>query len=357
LARGIKTAATKITIKFITELWPTFMKLIDHSGFDDAKLGGEMTGGILQMRWLVLVLFLMLVLGLSQGYPLHGGNGAVNCTVFGAFKDPWVPGYANSDRYMVLNVDLGLVRTNASNSTPIKAIYSLTDGNDRVYKMDSDYTRDLQTGRWLIGFVVLKEAIAKSLTVDPTADALGGEQFIVHFHELSNASNGNVTLLYYGVLKSRLESNKKLIEFDIGLANNGTSKLPLSANNFSLRDQWGWIYIAADPGRNSLQGFPSLNLVPNGTVRSGLVFASLSPLTRPVELVYHYSNDSTLSVPIDPEGGLCSNALAETSSEPSKPADEVSPSSLAGSIKASKARLDKVKGNTSENTSAGKDEL
>ncbi len=258
------------------------------------------------MRWLVWVLFLMLVLGLSQGYPLHGGNGAVNCTIFGAFKDPWVSANANSDRYMVLNVDLGLARTNASNSTPIKATYSLTDGNDRVYKMDPDYARDLQPGRWLIGFVVLREAIAKSLTVDPTADASAGEQFIVHFHELSNASNGNVTLLYYGVLKSSLQSNKKLMEFDIGLANNGSSKLPLSASNFSLRDQWGWMYGAAEPGRYGLQGFPSTLLEQNGTIRSSLVFGSLSPLTRPVEMVYQYSNESSLSIPIDPEGGLCS---------------------------------------------------
>ncbi len=189
------------------------------------------------MKWQALVL--MLIIGLAQGYPLLGGNGILNCTVFGAFKDPWTTDNLDASKYVVLNVDLSLLRANASNSTPFKADYRLTDGNDRVFQNSPDYTRELLAGRSLIGFVVPRETIAKSLAVIPSAGTYGGGQFSIPFSELANASNGKVTLVYYGVLGSGSASNRKTIEFDVGLHNNGTSKLPLSAGNFSLVDQWG----------------------------------------------------------------------------------------------------------------------
>ena len=130
------------------------------------------------MRWLVLAS----VHGACHRewpkvYPLHASNGVVNCTIFGTFQDPWFSGNANSDSYAVLNVDLSLTRINASDKTPIPAVYSLTDGNDRVFKMSQEYTKELQPGRWLIGFVVPRETIARNLIVGFSKDTAGGEQF------------------------------------------------------------------------------------------------------------------------------------------------------------------------------------
>ena len=51
-------------------------------------------------------------------------------------------------------------------------------------------------------------------------------------------------------------------------------------------------------------------LEPNGTIRAGLIFSSLSPISRPVELVYQYSNNSSLALDIDPESGLCPSRKA-----------------------------------------------
>lgn len=310
------------------------------------------------MKWQALVL--MLIIGLAQGYPLHGGNGILNCTVFGAFKDPWTTDNLDASKYVVLNVDLSLLRANASNSTPFKADYRLTDGNDRIFQNSPDYTRELLAGRSLIGFVVPRETIAKSLAVIPSAGTYGGGQFSIPFSELANASNGKVNLVYYGVLGSGSASNRKTIEFDVGLHNNGTSKLPLSAVNFSLVDQWGWRYKSRESDRYNGQGFPSLSLEQNGTLRSPLVFSSLSPLSRPVELIYDYSKNSSISIGIDPEAGLNASAARRPKCSECGNAQEPEPplSSLAGSIKASKARLAKVKGNvTSSKPDVGIDEL
>ncbi len=312
------------------------------------------------MRWQVLALFMVLVPGIAQGYPLHGSNGEVNCTIFGTFKDPWSTGNADADRYAVLNVDLSLTRANVSDNTPILATFSLTDGNDRVYKTSPEYTRDFQSDRRLIGFVVPIETIAKSITVYLSSDPTNSEQFSVLFPKLLNVSNGNVTLLYYGVLRSWIESNKRTFEFDIGLTNNGTTKLPISASNFSLVDQWGWKYSSKAYDIYGRKGIQKTELEPNETLRSGLVFSPLSPLTRAAKLVYDYSNNSSLTLDIDPEAGLRSEiSTAQNGNQCGNAGNEPAPGTLAGSIKATKARLAKVKGNITDSSSApaGRDEI
>jgi hypothetical protein len=310
------------------------------------------------MRWLALALFMILLPGIAQDYPLQMSNGVINCTIFGSFKDPGFSGSSYSDSYSVLVVDARLTRINASDNAPIRAAYSLTDGNDRVFQTSSQNIKELQPGRRLIGFVVPKETIAKSLTIDLSLDKVGGEQFSLRFPELVNSSNENVTLLYYGVLRSSISSNKKTIELDVAITNNGTKKLVLDSNNFTLLDQWGWKYDSKEYDNYGKKGMSAMMLEKNETIRSGLVFNSVSPLSRPVELVYRYSNNSSLTMNIDAEAGLGS-ALPDTKSCVQCESPKEDTSSLAGSIKATKARLAKVKkiNSTEESAPKGRDEL
>ena len=194
------------------------------------------------MRWLALALFMILLPGIAQDYPLQMSNGVINCTIFGSFKDPGFSGSSYSDSHSVLVVDARLTRINESDSSPIRAAYSLTDGNDRVFQTGSQNIIELQPGRRLIGFIVPRETIARSMTIDLSQDRAGGEQFSVDFSEPVNSSNKNMTLLYYGVLRSSTNSYKKTIELDVAITNNGTEKLVLDADNFTLLDQWGWKY-------------------------------------------------------------------------------------------------------------------
>jgi len=310
------------------------------------------------MRWLALALFMILLPGIAQDYPLQMSNGVINCTIFGSFKDPGFSGSSYSDSYSVLVVDARLSRMNESDNAPIRAAYSLTDGNDRVFQTSAQNIRELQPGRRLIGFIVPKETIARSMTIDLSQDRAGGEQFSVRFPELVNSSNENMTLLYYGVLRSSTNSYKKTIELDVAVTNNGTEKLVLDADNFTLLDQWGWKYASKEYDSFGKKGMPATVLEKNETIRSGLIFNSVSPLSRPVELVYRYSNSSSLTMNIDPEAGLVS-ALPDTKScvECESPKEDTS--SLAGSIKATKARLAKVKkiNSTEESAPKGRDEL
>ncbi len=296
------------------------------------------------MRWLFLALFIGLIVGMAQGYPLHGSNGVVNCTIYGTFLDAWVSGNANSDSYVVFNIDLSLTRVNASDRTPIPAVYSLTDGNDRVFKMGKGYAKELQPDRWLIGFVVPRETIARNLIVSFSRENVIGEQFLIYFPRLINSSNANVSLLYYGMLRSWTNSNKKNIVLDIAVTNNGTNKLPLYAQNFTLKDQWGWKYNATAYDLTGNKGIYKAVVEPNGTIRSGLIFSSLSPISRPVELDYLYSNGLSLALDIDPESDLCPGKTLINCSECNSTEEQKAQANLAGSIKASKGLLDKSTG-------------
>ncbi|MCU0637594.1 MAG: DUF4352 domain-containing protein [Methanothrix sp.] len=313
------------------------------------------------MKCKALALLLLIVPAISAGYPLQSSNGLVNCTIFGTFKDPGFGGYSSSDSNSVLVVDASLTRLNESDGSPVIADYTLTDGNDRVYKTRSEYIKELQSGRQLIGFVVPKETIAKSLTIDLSKDAYGGERFIQSFPELVNISNDDVVLRYYGVLRSSLSSSRRTIELDVAVTNNGTGQLPLNSSNFTLKDQWGWRYEGKEYDRSTKKGLQPAVLEPNATVRSSLVFASISPLSRPAELVYRYSDDISLTMDIDTEAGFGQVLSVPENCTKCETVDDEpeSSSSLAGSIKATKARLAKVKklNNTEEEEPKGRDEL
>jgi len=128
-----------------------------------------------------------------------------------------------------------------------------------------------------------------------------------------------------------------------------------------LKDQWGWIYKSSEYDSFGRKGLSAAVLQPNETVRSGLIFASLSPMSRPAELVYRYTDGTTYSLNIDEEAGINAGLLQPRECiDCNKPQEEESDSSLAGSIKATKARLAKVKkSNSSEEKTEpkGRDEL
>jgi hypothetical protein len=297
-------------------------------------------GGISKMIWRALVLAALI--GLAVGYPLYGDNGQFNCSLYGYYKEPLSMDNVNYDRYMILDLDLSLRRSNASDGAT-GAVYTLMDRNDRSYRMSPEYTRSLQQNRWLISFVVPTEAIPKILVVDPSTDPKGGKPFSLEFPEPVNASDSNATMVYYGITGFRTDTSKRSLRMDVSVTNNGTANLPLSSKNFSLIDQWGWTYGSKEYDPLTREGINAVVLPPNGTMRAGLFFTSLSPLSRPVELVYRRSPTESLSLYIDSEKrAAVINSSSECCPECCQPQSADS-TTLAGSIKATKSRLAKVR--------------
>jgi hypothetical protein len=300
------------------------------------------------MRSLAFAIISLLALGAAQGYPLHGGNGAVNCTLFGAMKIPLEGADQSSgSKELALKVDVGLI--GASNAT-----FELVDDKDRIYRADKNLSRSLQPGRYLLVFVVPREALFKLFKIHPSK----GKSFAINWWRTPKRMNGDVVLRYYGVVDSDADPDQQLLTFEVGIANDGTAKLPISPENFTLLDQWGWEYY-------TLEGFGAVELEPKKAVKVMLRFGELSPLSRPKALVYDYLTERQIVIEMEKDLEPLPDALVYGTNVPQPPpALSVAPpssgegskdgpqnnksrssiSSLKGEIAATKARLENVGG-------------
>jgi hypothetical protein len=296
------------------------------------------------MKWFVVVLILIICQGFAHGYPIYASNEVVNCTIFGAFKDNYIIVEPGENRNIVLNVDVSLIKSNATGISPVRATYFLVDRNDKTYPTRDEFTRSFGIGRNLLGFAILPETIPKMLIVVPSGSPLGGNRLVINFEELTNATNGKVNLLYYGILNSKIESNLKSIDLDMNVTNSGTKELSLSSKNFSLIDQRGWKYDSLARNNFTNDGFLSRDLKPKETARIKVSFGSMSPLSRPSRLVYEYSNTSLIVLNIDSEENCSCQKCGDSAPEPpalNSSTEQSVLSRLSGSLKATRAVLHK----------------
>ena len=183
------------------------------------------------MRLLALILFLALILGLSQAIPLQGGSDAVKCTLFGLIKTPVSQDKNNTQA--ALELDVGLL--GAQNAT-----YELVDSKDNIYKPDA--YKNLQPGRTLLIFSVPESALYKLLKVTPSE----GKPFSINWWKTPKGTKGDIIIRYYGIVDWVTQPDQQAIAYEIGIANNGTTPFTVSPDNFTLLDQWGWPYYTME---------------------------------------------------------------------------------------------------------------
>ncbi|NYT01333.1 MAG: hypothetical protein GKC10_01015 [Methanosarcinales archaeon] len=313
-------------------------EVVDGIGLAEGRI--QLRGGM--MKALGMALALLLMASFASGYPLYGGNGDVNCTIYGAYKGSLNPGDSNYEKNMILYIDLGLYGQNSSRPRPAPARCILVDGNDRVYNANSELGRELQAGRTILGFTVPKEAIIKRLIIDPRVG--GGERFTVDWDALPQASNDNATFTYYGVVGFRTETTRKYVSFDIGVTNNDSKVLTVHPSDFVLLDQWGWVYQCHE-------GFEPMELRSNQSMRNRLYFTEMSPLSRPVQLVFNSTTPLIIVLDdglIGSAGALEGGTVAGYSGSPcssrgAAPAEAVpDPNSVKGKVAAARERLSSV---------------
>jgi len=254
------------------------------------------------MRYIALAFLLALALavGCVHAYPLHGGNVAVNCTLFGVDKYP-IPGQdpnATVQEY-VLKVDIGMIGVE-------NATYQLIDSKDKVYSPDLSRTNALQPARELLAFVVPRESLFKQFKVSPQ----GGEPFSINWWNTPKKILGDITLRYYGVIDARMNPNEQSAAYDVKITNNGTAPIYISPENFTLLDQWGWEYYTID-------GFRPTNLDAKMSARVKVNFSSISPLSKPSLLVYDYLTSHPIAIDLEKDTGQLSDAQVYGTNLPS----------------------------------------
>ncbi|MEM2096824.1 MAG: hypothetical protein QXI70_01525 [Methanothrix sp.] len=280
----------------------------------------------------VMLILMLSVANSASGLPVTGGNGALCCTVFDMFKGPLYQGGSYDADRMVLYLDAGLRWSNGSYAVLPRVRYVLIDGNDRSYIRDAASSRPISPGRELLAFAVPREAIPKSLVVDSGI----GEVFKVDFGEPLNYSDENITVTYYGIVGSRLDYSRKVLDIDVSVRNNSTSPLKVSPENYTLVDQWGWGYRATD-------GFEPKTLSANESIRGVVRFRYLAPSSIPSLLLYNLSYGDGIIVITE---ARCENTT-ETSAEQDSSGEcnrcAVNENSVKGRVAAAKERLARVR--------------
>jgi hypothetical protein len=216
------------------------------------------------MRLIVLTLLLALALGTAQATPLQGGDGNATVVLFGATRTPLEDENATQE---ILKVDVGLMGTE-------NATYQLVDADNNIY-LPGLY-KPLSSGKQTVYFLTTKDSLFKLLNVTPA----GGKPIYINWWATPKGSNDQMVLRYYGITDWLINPDEQGIVVQVRVQNNGTQKLIVSPENFTLMDQWGWPY------RPTLGFDPEIVEPQKATSRVLLGFTGISLLSRPAALAY-----------------------------------------------------------------------
>jgi hypothetical protein len=221
-------------------------------------------GGI-QMKIIVLALLLALAFGTAQAVPLQGSDGNATVVLFGATRTPLADENSTQE---ILKVDVGLI--GAENAT-----YQLVDADNNIY-LPGLY-KPLSSGKQTVYFLTTKDSLFKLLNVTPE----GGKPIYINWWATPKGSNDNLIVRYYGITDWLINPDEQGIVIQVRVQNNGTQKIIVSPENFTLMDQWGWPY------RPTL-GFDPEIVEPQKATTSRVLlgFTGISLLSRPAALAY-----------------------------------------------------------------------
>ncbi len=278
----------------------------------------------------------LLLMQSSCGLPVSSSNGVLSCTVFDMFKGPLYAGGSYDVDRMILYLDVGMRWSNGSIAERPGVRYTLIDGNDRSYIRDTASSKTISPGRSLLAFVVPREAIPKRLVIDPSPGL--GDLFKVDFGEPLNYTDDNISLTYYGILGSRLDYSRKILDIDVSIRNNSSSPLRVSPKNYTLLDQWGWSYMATE-------GFEERTLAANESIRGWVRFRYLAPSSIPTRLLYNLSyGDGVIVINEDGCGNITESFTAANSSSKScNSCATINENSVKGKVAAARERLARIK--------------
>jgi len=233
------------------------------------------------MRWQIILLFIALALWVScvSAFPLSGASGQASITVFGTIG-------------VNLGEDMTRIYVDVGAPNGYMGSVSLVDDEDKFYNpgnANSPFSANIGWGkdRFFIPFDVPKGTVIKRLKFEPEFNGNLGEPFSINWESIPEVSDDSLKLKMYGVrsnnpdIRIQLGPNQKAWTFDVKLTNNLTTNMPVSVKDFSMVDQYDWVYD--EPYR---VGSVDLGQLTSGeSMRFDLAFTT-SGLSRPVMLKY-----------------------------------------------------------------------
>jgi len=217
-------------------------------------------------------MMLVLLIPAISAFPLTGGNGIESATVYGTCK------YDGGS----IGLDLGMTMENPNDYRNELSIV-LVDKDDIFYEPYEDsYYQPLATAkpRYMLSFRGLPDdVVIKHIRFDPVTS----DPFIIEWSGVPEVSGEKVDVHYYDFRRGYLEGVMNWW-FDVKITNTDSTMLQINTGDFAATDQFGTTFIGSDNmhGRED----KTVNLLPGESIRFELRLDAVSPLSRPVYLVY-----------------------------------------------------------------------
>jgi|WetSurMetagenome_2_1015567.scaffolds.fasta_scaffold28465_2 hypothetical protein len=208
----------------------------------------------------------------AQAFPLHGGNGIVNATVYGIMKYEYGDGLyidisaSNADRYDVELID------NDNN------VYHGSDGPYRSdlhgFPTEARYNGSI---RDMLLFDVPDEVIIKRLRIVPAES----NPFYINWTGMPEIAGDNVTLRFYGAAfePNGMRWRQGNWNLDLTFINLANQTVECNSSSFALMDQFGWVY-SGEVGEQSRE------ILPGESLRFTVKVPFISELSSPTVILF-----------------------------------------------------------------------
>jgi hypothetical protein len=209
----------------------------------------------------------------AQAFPLHGGNGIVNATVYGVMKYEYGNGlYVDISASDVDEYDVELIDSDndphSGNSGPYRSTL-------HWFPTETKYKESI---RDMLLFDVPKDIIIKRLRIVPSHS----DPFYIDWTGTPEAIDRNVTLRFYGATfePNGMRWRQGYWNLDVNITNSANQTAEYNSSNFALVDQFGWVY----PGEEG----ELLQKIPTGeSMRFNVKVPFVSEISRPMAILFN----------------------------------------------------------------------
>jgi hypothetical protein len=228
--------------------------------------------GLGRLGAIMILILIVISIPSAQAFPLQGGNGIVNATVYGIMNYEYGNGLyvdisaSDVDVYEVELIDSDN-NTYRGNSGPYRSTL-------HGFPTETEYKGSI---RDMLLFDVPKGIIANRLRIVPSHS----DPFYINWTGVTEVTGYNVTLRFYGATfePNGMRWRQGNWNLDVNLTNSANQTAEYNRSDFVLADQFGWVY----PGEEG----EALKEIPAGeSLRFNVKVPFVSELSRPMAILF-----------------------------------------------------------------------
>lgn len=195
----------------------------------------EFNHGLGLLRAVIIFTLAIILIHSAQAFPLCGGNGIVNATVYCVMKYDYGDG---------LYVDISASDVDVYDIELIDSDNNTYNGNSAPYRSalhgfptETEYKGSI---RDMLLFDVPQEIIVKRLRIVPSHS----DPFYINWTGVPETADQNVTLRFYGATfePNGMRWRQGNWNLDLNIANGANRTAEYNSSSFALVDQFGWVY-------------------------------------------------------------------------------------------------------------------